>query len=258
MPPIHFAHANGFPAKTYTCFLDQFSGYDLSYVPVLGHDGQPITRGYTGMCREVAQSIERHHREPVVGMGHSMGAVIMYYLAQRRPELFDAIIMIEPPIFHPWKRGLLNVIEAVGLAPRVFPPARKAARRRRRFDSREQAYAYWRHKRLFQPFDEACFQHYIDHGLRETSGGKLELVFSPEIERKAFCTILYRLGKRKLQVPSYFVYGTRSDVLQPEDIRANRRLLPETRFVAFEGGHMFPLEAPQAAARQILDLLASP
>ena len=58
-PVIHFAHANGVPAKVYTKLFELLKDqYDVIYVPVIGPDKRyPIQQGWDALTNQVIDSI---------------------------------------------------------------------------------------------------------------------------------------------------------------------------------------------------------
>ncbi len=254
MTPIHFAHAVGFPASTYSHFFAQLSPFSISSVECLGHGAYRAGVNWHPLAQEVIESIETQHQTPVIGMGHSMGGVLILFAAQARPDLFTKIILMDPPIMHPKARMIFGLIKRLGLGGYMIPPARKAKKRRTHFRTKEEAYDYWRPKALFRNFDERCFQDYVEHGLVAEADG-FRLVFSAQIEYELFCSSPGRLGNTYLQMPSYFIHSQSGQVLRPKDIAANQRIFSQTTFVAAEGGHLFPLEYPEATARLIKSII---
>ena len=100
LAPIHFAHANGFPAQSYQYFLEQLHPHPVSYVNVLG-EGEYRLRypwdGWSLFGKEIVEAIERQHDEPVIGLGHSLGGVAVFHAARMRPDLFRKVIILDPP-----------------------------------------------------------------------------------------------------------------------------------------------------------------
>mgnify|MGYP001545593985 CR=1 FL=1 len=72
--------------------------------------------------------IDQTMSPPIVGIGHSLGAVTTYMAAATYPRLFSAIILIDPPIFSGRMLWFIAVVYWLGLARRI-PLARPARRR---------------------------------------------------------------------------------------------------------------------------------
>lgn len=254
MIPIHFAHSNGFPASTYSHFFKYLAPHPISFVECLGHGEFRVKTNWRPLGDEIITAIETQADEPVIGLGHSLGAVSIFFAAQKRPDLFKKIIMMDPPITKPLKRLLFVVARSTGLISLIPSPALKAKKRKRNFRSKEEAYTYWRKKKLFQPFKEECFKDYVEHGLKP-EGDRFTLTFSADLEYKFFCTAPGRLGKTRIEIPSFFIYSSSHQVLQPADIEANKRVFDNTTFIPADGGHMFPLEKPEDTATIIKSII---
>mgnify|MGYP005667834609 CR=1 FL=1 len=94
-PTIHFAHANGFPAKVYSYLFEILSeDYNIIYKDVLGHEKKyPITKNWLKSGDEIVDFISASTKEKVIGIGHSFGATSTLNAAFKAPNLFSGIIL---------------------------------------------------------------------------------------------------------------------------------------------------------------------
>jgi pimeloyl-ACP methyl ester carboxylesterase len=69
---------------------------------------------------------------PVIGLGHSLGAVTTYIAAAKYPQLFSCIILLDPPILPRRTIWLITTMKWLGLAGKI-PLARTARRRKKTF-----------------------------------------------------------------------------------------------------------------------------
>ena len=253
-PTIQFAHANGFPAKTYSTFFDYFSDYNIEYVPIMAHGKHGVSPNWKPLGQELVSAIKKHNKQPVIGIGHSMGGAALMYAACWQPQLFDKIIFLDPPLFPTYKRILFNIMKKIGLLDKVGPSGR-AKTRRVEFDSYEAAFQYFKSKQLFKHFDERCFKDYINYGLIPNDDNGVKLVFQAQKEYQIFRNLAYLRGKVKFKMPSYFIYSSTYSVLQPNDIKWLQKKYTNTQFISFDGGHLFPLEQPKATAQLIQELI---
>ncbi|MEZ4885861.1 MAG: alpha/beta hydrolase [Chitinophagales bacterium] len=260
MSTIQFSHANGFPAKSYQHFFECFdSDYQFSYVNMFGHGAYKAGRNWQQLTQELIADIEAKHQEPVIGAGHSLGGVLTLFASIQRPELFEIVLILDPPLFSPWVRVGIGIYYYLGLSKYFVPIAKKAKNRRTHFDSREQVYESFRKKSLFKNFDEQCFKDYIQHGFKDSADGNgIELAFSREVEYNNFCSTPYYLSNTKLQRPTYFIHATKHGVLRPKDLQYLKQTFsPPATFIPFEGGHLFPLEAPEKTAQLLQSIISS-
>ncbi len=99
-PIIHFAHANGFPAKTYSklfSFLED--DYEINYLERHAHNPKfPVTDGWERLRDELREEIEKRYTEKIIGIGHSLGGILHFLVAAEKPELYKANILLDAPI----------------------------------------------------------------------------------------------------------------------------------------------------------------
>lgn len=251
---IVFAHSNGFGGKTYKYFLEQFAPLNITAVDKFGTGKYAEIKKWEYLTVQLIEHIENHHQQqPVVGIGHSLGAAILFFTAQQRPDLFSKIILIEPPIFSFWKRSIYYLFTKIGIADR-FSPASKSAKRRDVFPSKTVAYKELRNKGIFKQFDENCFQDYIEFGFVDTDEGVV-LDYPKELETQVFQNTPIFIPKKKFPMPVHFLYSNRFKTLDKKDIKWWKRNFSNFKFHEIDGGHMFPLEKPEATAIYLRDLL---
>lgn len=246
---IQFSHANGFAAKTYSYFLKQLHPHPVSYVERLGHGQFPVKRHWQEIADELIHHIEQHQTEKVIGLGHSLGAAATLIAANKRPDLFERVIIIEPPIFGLKMRWLVWFFRLIGKGEHSM--VTRTRKRQRIFESREAAYNKFKTKRLFKSFDDNCLWDYVNYGLKDTKNG-VELIFSPDIEAEIFKTNPTKLGNIQLKMPATYIYSSQYKTLKKGDIDWWKKTYKEQiNFIEFDGGHMFPLEQPKATAALI-------
>jgi pimeloyl-ACP methyl ester carboxylesterase len=243
---IVFAHSNGFTGKTYQYFLEQFESQNLTYIEKFGTGKYTNFTKWEELVPQLIEHIEHHHQEPIIGIGHSLGAAVLFFTAQQRPDLFSKILIIEPPIFSIWKRIIYKFFTVIGQADK-YSPAGKSAKRRAIFPSRTVAYEALRNKGIFKRFDEKCFQDYIKYGFVDTENS-VELDFSKELETKFFQRPPFSVSKKKFEMPVHFLYSKYFKTLTKQDIKWWKRNFSYFNFHEIDGGHMFPLEKPEETA----------
>ena len=186
--------------------------------------------------------------EPVYGVGHSLGGYLHYLAAVRRPELYRAIVLLDAPIIGPFRGSVLGASKRLGIVDRVTP-AGATRDRRSTWQTREEARAHFRSRRLFENFAEEALDDYARHGLVEDDG-RLRLKIDPAIEYQIYRTIPHDMMRhlRSLRVPAAFIGGAQSDVVRRIRLAGMR---PKFIMRKVPGGHLFPFERPREAARSI-------
>lgn len=252
MTVLHFSHANGFPAacyrKMFGCLGDEFR---IEYVNTIGHDPRyPVTDGWPHLVAELIEQVERHGK-PVLGVGHSLGGYLTALAALKRPALFRAIVLLDSPILDRWRGTVFSMVKRFGLADRVTP-AGLTRDRRAVWASSEEAYAHFRSKRAFRDFDPECLRDYATLGMRTGPEG-VSLAFDPAIEYRIYRTFPHDLARElpRLRVPAGVICGRESSESRRMGLATTRR---HFRVVRVPGGHLFPFEHPEDAARAIREM----
>lgn len=254
MHAIQFSHANGFPAPVYTHLLKQLESDAVHYINRMGHGEFPVDGSLGNLASELIHALEQKNNGPVVGIGHSSGAVATMLAASQRPKLFSEIILIEPAFFSGWKRAGIRLATQLGYADKLGPTP-KALKRRDHFPDKATARDYFLQRRLFQLFHPQCFEDYLDHGLIPSPEGGLELAFSKKTEIEIFRSTQTRSPENLRQLKGKMIYGESSDLFWKSDVAWWKRALPNFELVPFAGGHLFPLEKPDETAELINSLL---
>ena len=257
MTKIHFAHANGFPMGSYRVMLSRLAeSFDLQGVSHIGHDERwPVDQNWDALVDEQLNMIHQCS-EPVWGVGHSLGGVLLYRAALKAPGYFKGLILLDPPLYisgiRPW---LLKLAKRTGKIDTVTP-ARQSRRRKSRWSDRQAVFDYLISRKLFADFDERCLWDYIDHATDKVSG-EYRLNFMPEVEYEIFCNLadnLWNTGS-KLKPPVTVVTSREASVIHKAGIRGIRQAGLNWRET--DGGHLFPLEHPESTADMIQSMINS-
>ena len=269
-PVIHFAHANGIPSAVYQPMFDALADrFTIEYIPTLGDNPDyPVDDNWDALTEQVIfsvrQACQKHQVEQVIGLGHSLGALCTLQAMYRRPDLFNQALLMDPPWIYGAASFIWHMAKQGDRLPKMnnrlmdkLSPAKMSKNRRDVWDSREQAYDQLRSKGMFKSFDERCFEGYINFGLTERADGKVTLTIPKSSEVAIFRTnpSLYWLTPNEPpKVPVRLIIADDGIFMQrqfPQKIQ--RRLgIP---FETFQGGHMFPLEQPDAVAKRLKQLL---
>jgi pimeloyl-ACP methyl ester carboxylesterase len=223
--------------------------FSVSWEEALGMDPRhPPTEGWPHLVEQLIASI----REPVYGVGHSLGGYLNYLAAVQRPELFRAIVLLDAPIIGPFRGSVLGAVKRLGIVDRVTP-AGATRDRRSSWPSREEARAHFRSRPLFRHFADQCLDDYVAHGLVENH--QLRLRIDPAIEYQIYRTIPHDMMRHlpKLRVPAGFIGGAESDVVRRVRLAGMK---PKFRMRKVPGGHLFPFERPREAAAALVAMLS--
>jgi len=175
--------------------------------------------------------------------------------ASERPELFEKIILIDPPLFSAQKRLVVGIVRALGLWKRIGP-VKKAANRRTTFTSKEEAFNFWKDKPLFRGFHKACFSSYINHGLKDGDGEGVTLSFLASVEADIFQNLVINFPKKMSHIKATLIFAKKGDLLWDSDLAWWRKKHPNFKLIGFEGRHLFPFEQPDETVELLKELIA--
>ncbi|MGH8353209.1 MAG: alpha/beta fold hydrolase [Pseudomonas sp.] len=253
---VFFAHANGFPSATYgKLFAALAPEYRVQHLEQHGHDPRfPVDDNWENLVDELIFHLEAQ-AGPVWGVGHSLGGVLHYHAALRRPELYRGVVMLDSPVLTLADKIVIRAAKRFGFIDRITPAGRTVGRREE-FADLDEARRYFAGKTLFRRFDPECLDAYLRHGLK-ASGESLQLRFDAATEISIYRSVPHTSPGRpqQLRVPLAVVRGRHSKVVLPHHTRLVRRV-PQGEYLSLPGGHMFPLERPQATAELLKNLFA--
>lgn len=264
---VHLAPANGFPPETYVPALASVLTRHrvVSLPPRAMWPGIGDAPGVPGSWRELADDLlggmREHQLGPVIGIGHSFGAIATLLAAIRDPGSFRAIALLDPTIFAPPMMEEFLVRKARGeLVTR--PLADGARKRKDRFGSEDEAFAYWREKSLFADWSDDAVRRYTRAMLRPLPGGGCELSWRRDWEAYYYesfhaetWTDLEGLDRR---IPMLVVGGETTDTYLPASRLVMGERLPRATHQVIAGyGHLFPQAAPAETSAVLGAWLAS-
>jgi len=253
--PMHFAHANGYPPAAYRAMVEPLSetfAIDAMHFRPL-HAGRPLSdlRSWKQLARDLIRFLEARQRGPVVGVGHSLGAVCTLLAAAKRPDLFSRLVLIEP-VFLPPALYVVPTLIPIPWRNYIVPPARIARKRTDQWPSRQAAYAHLRGKRVFRRVSDSVFQDIISAAIIEKNG-QATLRYSREWEARTYSTLAnpWRALKQ-VKLPVLALRGVDSDTVAEEAWKRWRRYQPQAEMIQHgSAGHLLPFEDPQWVTSQI-------
>ena len=254
-PSLHFSHANGFPVSVYLPLMhrlsDQFRVIGLS---LRGQDG--LSDGITdwhSLASDLIDFLDSLALKPIIGVGHSIGAVTTLFSAARRPDLFSHVILLDPPLLSFGPSHLLRLLKRLG-KNRHFPPAARARRRRNGWAGRQEALDHFRGKALFAGWEEAFLKAYVTYGLRPAADGGVSLICPPEAEARAFENYPLDIwaSVKMLQSKVLLVRGGDSEVLTQKAYKRFLRLCSQAQGSIMAGaGHLLPMQKSEETVQMI-------
>ena len=140
-PRLFFFHSNGFPARTYGHLLNTLETWNPEAINILGADLSSFGGTMDPMVQEVISQVAPE-KGNAIEIGHSLGGSLCILAQASQPNLFQNMILLDPPIFSPLKRSAIRWLRRLGILE-WFSPSRRVKRRRNTFASSNQALEYF-------------------------------------------------------------------------------------------------------------------
>ena len=253
---IHFAHANGFPAKTYNKIFSLLKDdFKINYLTRHAHNPIfPVTDGWNRLADELREEIKSRYDQPIIGIGHSLGGILHLLVSVENPELYKKVILLDAPIISRLSSAGLRFLKMTKQM-KNSPLVKLTRFRKANWKTRVEAFEHFKKKEKFAKFDEDVLRDYIEHGTIETENN-YKLFFDPQIEAEIYKTLPHNLPKLrgKLKVPTDYIGGTDSNEAKRARLGFMRKNFPIT-FHFIKGSHLFPFENPAETARLIKNIL---
>ncbi|MES2298536.1 MAG: alpha/beta hydrolase [Pseudomonadota bacterium] len=257
-PLLHFAHANSYPAGTYRQFFELLGAdFDVRALDMHGHDpAYPVDDNWQSLVDELIAQLQAYP-QPAILVGHSLGGLLSLMAAHKRPELVRCVVMLDSPVVAGWRAVFWGLVKNQRWSDR-YSPAKFSARRRNVWPDVEAAHAHFSAKEMFAAWAPGVLSDYLASGLKPHAQGA-QLRFTREVETAIYRSLPDHLGqvvRGRFPVPVGFIGGTTSQECRQAGQAATRRLVGR-HFKLIEGGHLFPMESPEAAALATRAMIAS-
>ncbi|PIE71883.1 MAG: hypothetical protein CSA22_00560 [Deltaproteobacteria bacterium] len=263
-PRVHFLHANGFCAGTYTPIIRALNeSLRVMASDVRGHGdsvqiGIPKITHWNLFAEDLRTLIEKKLTPPVIGIGHSLGAVVTCIAASKYPHLFSGIVLMDP-VFLPrpllWTLAVMRTLGIQG----AMPLAKGARRRKRSFKGKTEAFNRFTAGRgIFKTWQEDFIDAYLECGLLEKTDDDVILKCDPELEARIFESVPLNEWRHagRIKCPVLAIRGAESDTFMEAPARTLEKTIPDMELVTLErAGHFVPMEQPEACTRLILDFI---
>jgi len=252
--PLHFLHANGYPPDCYKPLFEllktEYRVFGMHLRP-LWDDAKPEEiQSWHPLSDDLLRFLSDRGADSVIGVGHSIGAVVTLRAALRDPGKFRALVLIDPVLFVPSIMAMWKITQMLGLGNRTHPLIIGAMKRRRHFDDLETVFQGYRNRSVFRYMSDESLWAYIKGITRTRSDGGFELVYSPEWEVQIYRTGMHDFdiwrGLPKLKVPTLIIRGAETDTFLESAARLVKRKQPKVRVETLEKStHLLPLERPK-------------
>ena len=257
--PLHFLHANGYPPACYKSFFSllqtEYHVFGMLLRPLWVHSNPNEIQNWKPFSEDLLQFLGSV-TSPVIGVGHSIGAIVTLRAALRNPTKFRALVLIDPVLVVPGFMRKWQLVRMLGLGDRLHPLIPGTKKRRRTFDDLQKVFRGYRNRSIFRYMSDENLRTLIGGITRSAGDGSYELIYSPEWEAQ-----IYRSGLQDfdiwrdlpaLEVPTLFVRGAETDTFLESAAAFVKRKQPKVRMETLEKStHILPLERP----REVFNLL---
>ena len=250
---ILFCHANGFPPGSYQELFnlidDQIQSIPLSPLK------RPFTKeenknNWHHFGDELIEDLQNHPQlGNLIGVGHSMGGILLLRAAALYPHWFKKIILIDPTLLPEHFVWLSNYLPQF-INRKIHPVASKAFQRRDHWPSKQIAFDSFRQKKLFKYISDEGLWNYIHSVMTELPNGEITLGYSKAWEEHCFLKVINAWPfLRACQTPIVGINGYYSELIRPKIIQRWKKLDPISEIHRIEkAGHLVPLERPKEVA----------
>lgn len=263
-PETHLLHANGFCAGTYNPFVKHLANdIKITATDIRGHGdsiGQTLGRidHWKIFAEDLKNFIDKKMNAPVIGIGHSLGAVTTYIAAATYPDLFSGIILIDPVILPKRILFLMSLLRATGLIGK-FHLAKGARRRKKIFSGKSEALQRFTSGRgIFKSWSPEFVDAYLECGLLEEDENTAILKCDPELEAQIFESAPADAWKyaQMITCPVLAIRGEKSDTFYPDAAESLKKYIKDYTLVTVpDTGHFIPMEKPEECAMVIKDFI---
>jgi pimeloyl-ACP methyl ester carboxylesterase len=258
-PPLHFLHANGYPPGCYEPFLHflqtRYHVFGMLLRPLWLNSDLHEIQDWKPLSDDLLQFLASTS-SPVIGVGHSIGAIVTLRAALRDPSKFMALVLIDPVLFVPSFLLKWHTVRMLGLGDRLHPLSPGAKKRRRNFDDLESVYQRYRRRAVFRYIKDENLRLFIQGMTRKTENGSYELIYSPEWEAQIYRTGMHDFdlwrGLPGLEIPTLFLRGAETDTFLESAAKFVKLKQPKARVESLDKStHLLPLERP----REVFDII---
>ena len=180
-PAVFLAHATGFHGRVWGQIVEGLGGLQTFAIDMRGHGRSEKPEppyAWKSFGEDVAAVAHALGLKGAIAAGHSKGGHAITVAAALRPEIFGALVLVDPVILPR---------EAYS-EPRALPEGEHfAARRRNRWASAEEMYERFVDRAPFSLWDRRVLRDYCDYGLIPAPDGNgFVLACPPRIEASIY------------------------------------------------------------------------
>jgi pimeloyl-ACP methyl ester carboxylesterase len=262
---LHFLHGTGFSAMTFAAMASQLpADWELWFTDVPGHgrSSQPSSKmpNWQKMANTVADALYKQadveNKGPLIGIGHSMGAVLTLFIAAKYPNLFSRIILLDPVLFKTEMIVAQQLMRLTG-AWKHRALVRSVSNRRAHWPNKESMRLDLISKPFYRQWHPQVIDDFIHYASEKKSDQSLQLCCDPHWEASIFGSYpkgLWRAA-RHIDLPVNILVANKTYFFIPTAVKRAAKVNKNIRWKKFGEHHCFPMEQPVATAEIITSLI---
>ncbi|HET6846212.1 MAG TPA: alpha/beta hydrolase [Anaerolineales bacterium] len=253
-PSMVFLHANGYPPECYLPLLDLFrEGFHVRALQLRPLWQSPTAARRLPSWHELSDDLLAwlgdQSAQPVVAVGHSLGAIVALRAALHEAWRFRALVLLDPVLATRERIMIWRLARYLPFGHPLWAVIRRAQRRRSVFGDVDEAFNAYRRHSVFRRLTDERLKDVIK-GLMAPREGRMELRYSPAWEAQIYRVAVWNdldlwEDLPSLGIPTLMIRGAQSQTLTAEAASAASRLSDLIELVTIEGAtHLVPLECP--------------
>jgi pimeloyl-ACP methyl ester carboxylesterase len=255
---VHLLHGTGFSAMTFGAMASQLPNdcsIWLTDVPGHGLSTQPSKQmpNWQKLADTVADAVYKQanvkENGPLIGIGHSMGAVLTLLAAVKYPDLFSEIILLDPVLFKNEMIIAQQLMRATG-AWRHGALVKSVSNRTATWPSLKVMESEIAIKPFYKPWHPQVISDYCNYSTITNSDNSVELSCSPKWESSIFGSYPKGLWKavRTVKLPTNILVANKTYFFIPTAVQRAAKINKKIQWQKFGNHHCFPMEQPLETA----------
>lgn len=262
---IHLLHGTGFSAMTLAAMASQLPddcSIWLTDVPGHGLSTQPSKRmpNWQKMADTVADAIYKQANVktdgPLIGIGHSMGAVLTLLAAAKYPDLFSEIILLDPVLFKNEMIIAQQLMRATGVW-RHRAMVKSVSNRTANWQNIEVMQSEIAGKSFYKPWHAQVIEDYCQYSSTTNSDNSVQLSCSPKWEASIFGSYPKGLWRavREAKLLINILVANKTYFFIPTAVQRAAKVNKNIHWQMFGQHHCFPMEQPIETAAILTKLI---
>ncbi len=263
---IHLLHGTGFSAMTMAAMASQLpsdSSIWLTDVPGHGLSTQPTKQmpNWQKMADTIAEAIYQEadvkNNGPLIGIGHSMGAILTVLAAAKYPDLFSEIILLDPVFFKNEMIIAQQLMLATG-AWRHRALVKSVSARTSQWPNLEVMQSEIANKSFYKPWHPQVIKDYCQYSTVTNNDNSVSLSCSPKWEASIFGSYAKGLWRavRKTELPINILLANKTYFFIPSAVKRAAKMNKNIQWQKFGNHHCFPMEQPLETAAILTRIMA--